>query len=224
MKLKSIAAAIFAVGAGLAQAEPPALLEMSPLYKEVLESNEGIELVHPYAKWNDTNADGYAETVFVRFDVYDAAGTVKLLSTPGKLYTLPASPCVSPIWRDGPYLDGFKFLGGNVLRSHVAMNIRVECEDMDGGGVFKEAFKTLIYSADPSNAASGAWAKGFNLQLVSFDGIDVDQNDGGANELVLTMAVPLALVDSIEAANTRTIAMEGVDGTIVFDKQRAIFR
>ena len=56
-----------------------------------------------------------------------------------------------------------------------------------------------------------------------FDGIDVDQNDG-VNELVLTMAVPLDLATSIEAANTRTIAMEGVDGAIVFDKQRAIFR
>lgn len=224
MKLKSIATAVLALFAAAAQAEPYALLEMSPLYKEVTDTNEGIELVHPYAKWNDTNADGYADTMLFRFDVYDVAGTVKLWNTPGKVFTLPASPCVAPQWREGPYLESFKFAGGNVVRSHVAMGIRVECQESAPPFEYKEAFKTLIYSADPGNAVSGVWVKGYNMELVGFEGIDVDQNDGGTNELVLTMGVPIDLATSVDAANTRTIAMEGLDGTVLFDKQRAIFR
>jgi len=222
MKLKLIAVAMLAFNVTTANAEALGLLEMSPLYKEVVASNPGIEAVHPYFVNLDTDFDFRIDTVKFRFDVYPVASNVKLFSSPQRTFTFPAFPCTNPFWTDA-YVEGMKFLGGTSPRSHIAFDLLVECEDSTG---YKEAHKTIVYSANVSVALGSTWTKAYNnLELISFDGIDVDGNDGETNELVLTMYLDLeGVVPTIDPANTRTVAMEGLDGTVLFDRQRLLSR
>jgi len=222
MKLKSIAVALLMFNVTAANAAALGLLEMSPLYKEIVTGNPGIEAVHPYFVNLDTNFDGVADTVKFRFDVYPVASNVKLHNSPLRTFTYPTNPCTNPEYSDA-YVEGLKFLGGTSLRSHIAFDLVVECQE---ASTFerKQAHKTIVYSADVSVPLGNTWTKVYNLELISFDGIDVDGNDGGINELVLTMVLEVDVPTSLEAENTRTVAMEGLDGTVVFDKQRALIR
>ncbi len=223
MKLKFIAAAVLTFGVTAANAEVLGLLDMSPLYKEVVAANPGIEAVHPHFEDLDTNFDGRADTIKFQFDVYPVASNVPLFSSPLRTFIYPANPCTNPAWTDA-YVEGLKFLGGSVLRSHIAFDIIIECEEA-GTFEYKEAHKTIVYSTNVSVPLGATWTKVYNLELISFDGIDVDRNDGGTKELVLTMVKEgVDVPTSLDPANTRTVAMEGFNGTVVFDRERVLFR
>lgn len=177
-------------------------------------------MIQPYLVELDANADFDYDSMNVRFDVYPANSNTKLFRTDIRNVTYPAPPCTNPSWVDHS-VSGVKFLGKDVTRSHMAIGFSVECQE-SGGFEIKEAFKTFVYSAAVDAAGGSVWTKVYNLELLGFDGIDVDGDL--VNELVLTMAVPYTTLSNPDSANSQTNAFEGVDGTELFQKQRAFIR
>ena len=221
MKFRLLMSALLAMAASASANASDSLLNLAPLYKETVASNPGIEMIHPYVRYVDTNVDGMPDSVVFQFNVYPVNSNIKLFSTAGRTVPVAAIPCTSPLEVDVNLSNG-KFLGElSPTRSHVALVVITSCVE-SGTGEFKEAFNTLVYSADVSAPGGLVWSKVYALDLLSFDGVDVDGD--ATNELVVGLAVSVTGLANPESENLRSIALEGNNGAVVFDKTRLLVR
>jgi|GEM_PF-3069676 len=227
MKLHLIASAVLAFGMVATSNAAEPLVDFSPLYKDVVAANEGIEMIHPYIKLTDVNpTDGIPEA-FIRFNVYPAASNVPLFSTSARNVPFPAMPCTTPIW--GEYtIGGGKFQGANNLeRSHMAVTLISRCTDAEGD---KEKYKTVIYSASvnvpPTDPAAAVWMKVYPGSLLGFDGAKDFTGDGFPDLLVSVAVDETVAVPGIntEPMNLRSIALQVVDGAVLYDVTRILAR
>ena len=223
MKLRLITTALIAFGMATAAQAEVSIIDFTPLYKETVAASPGIEMIQPTFTDVDTDADGLADSFRVGFNVFPANSATKLFSTTPRLVAYPAVPCTNPSWVDSDF-SAVKFLGGtSASRSHVAIGMFVECQEADAPFEWKEAKRTLVYSAAVNAAGGTMWSKVYNYALLNFDGIDV--NADGTNELVLGLEVPVTVPTSlIDAGNLRSIAINGGTGAVVFDVTRLLVR
>lgn len=218
MKSPSIAALLFALAMN-AQAEIN-MLDLSPLYKDAVAGNPGVEMIHPYLDQVDKDADGFMDLLKIRFNVHPIDSSAVLFSTTTAKVDFPR-PCINPAeytWSD---IVSIKFLGSDSSRTHLAIGLAAGCFEADFPFDYKEGYKTFVYSAAVDAPSGPVWQKTYYLELLSFDEVNID---GDADkELALGMVIDLPQLPD-DASNLRTIGFEAEDGTVVFDAKRVLKR
>jgi hypothetical protein len=218
MKSASIAALLFALAMN-AQAEIN-MLDLTPLYKDAVAANPGVEMIHPYLDYVDKDADGFMDLLRVSFNVHPIGSTAALFSTTTVKVDFPR-PCVNPAEYTWSEIVSIKFLGSDSSRSHLAVGLVAGCFEADFPFDYKEGFKTFVYSAAVDAPSGPVWQKTYYLELLSFDEVNID---GDADkELALGMVIALPQLPD-DASNLRTIGFEAEDGTVVFDAKRTLTR
>ena len=227
MKWHFLASSVVALGMATAANAGEPFVDFSPLYKDVVASNEGIEMIHPYIGLIDDNpVDGVPEA-FIRFNVYPAASNIPLFSTASRNVPFPTMPCSNPIWSEYT-IGGAKFQGANNLeRSHMAVALISRCTDTEGD---KEKHKTIVYSASinipPSDPAATVWLNAYPGSLLGFDGAK-DFNGDGFSDLLVSLAVNANVATpgfNTEPMNLRSVALQITDGAVLYDVTRKLAR
>lgn len=218
MKSASIAALLFALAMN-AQAEIN-MLDLTPLYKDAVAANPGVEMIHPYLDYVDKDADGFMDLLRVSFNVHPIGSTAALFNTTTVKVDFPR-PCVNPAEYTWSEIVSIKFLGSDSSRSHLAVGLVAGCFEADPPFDYKEGFKTFVYSAAVDAPSGPVWQKTYYLELLSFDEVNID---GDADkELALGMVIALPQLPD-DASNLRTIGFEAEDGSVVFDAKRTLTR
>jgi len=218
MKPPSIAVLLIALAFD-AQAQAN-VLDLTPLYKDVVASNTGLEMVHPYLDQVDKDADGVMDLIKIAFNVYPINSATPLFSTTIAKVDFP-SPCVNPDDYRWSEISAVKFLGTDSSRSHLAIGLAAGCTEADFPYDYKEAYKTFVYSAAVDAPSGSVWQKTYYIDLSSFDEINFD---GDADkELALGMVVDLPQLPDA-ASNLRSIGFEPENGAVIFDVKRALTR
>jgi len=225
MKNYLAAAAIIAWGLALAANADDGLVAFSPLYKDSVVSNPGTEMVHPYIRIVDSNADGFPEAS-IRFNVYPMTSSTMLFNTSPRVIPFPALPCDPATTSFADFsLGDVKFQGdNNPTRSHMALVLLSYCADSSG---YNEARKTVVYSASinvpPSDPTATVWMRTYPLDLFGFDSRYFTPEAKYALVLSLGARVaPTAL--NPEPVNLRSIGLEIENGAVWFDVPRALTR
>ena len=225
MKTPSILALLLALSlTSQAHAEalvPGSILDLAPLFKESVASNAGIEMVHPYLDQVDADGDGVMDSVNLRFNVYPADSTTRLFGTPTRRVDFPR-PCTNPGDYRWSEISAIKFLGGDTPRSHLTISLAAGCIEADAPYDYKEAYKTVVYSAAVDAPAGSVWQKAYNgAGMSNFDEVNVD---GDADkELVLGLLINRPDL-SDGAKDLRTNALDASDGAVVFQVTRILTR
>jgi hypothetical protein len=220
MKAHSFTALLLAIALNPSAHAQVTTLDLAPLYKDVVASNAGVEMVHPFFDFIDNDADGVMDAVGVRFDIYPANSTTRLFGTAKRKVDFP-KPCINPDEYQWSELVSVKFLGTDGPRSHVAIGLAGGCTEADEPWEYKEAYSTFVYSAAVDSAAGSVWQAAYYIDLVGFDEVNVDGDP--EKELVLGMAIDLPSLPD-DASNLRSVGFDAADGTVVFDAKRWLSR
>ena len=159
----------------------------------------------------DTNLDGTADKLQMRFNVYTAGTTTKTLSTKPRAVAYPADPCTnsSSINRD----FSVRFAGAiSTARRHMIIDMYTECWE-SGTGELKEAHTAVLYSAKvvSGTGAGSSWVKNWNgWQVLGSTGVDWDSD--GTTEMMLSMTK-----DVSNSTKARNLFIQMSDGTIEAD-------
>jgi hypothetical protein len=220
MKSLSIAPALLLILGMNAEAQVTSLVDLSPLYKEAVASSPGIEMIHPYLNFVDDDTDGVMDSLIVRFDVYPADSSSRLFGTTNRKVDFP-TPCVNPDDFNWAEVTSIKFLDTDAARSHLAIGLAGGCFEADPPYDYKEGYRTFVYSAAVDGSSGPVWVKTYNLEMMSFESVDVDGDT--TKEVVLGLLINRANLPD-DASNLRSIALEATDGTPVFDVSRPLTR
>jgi hypothetical protein len=225
MKSNTLATTLVALGLTTTALADDGLVNFAPLYKDSVASSAGTEMVHPYLKVVDANADGLPEAT-MRFNIYPMDSSVLLFSTALRSVPFPVPPCDPATTNFVDFgLGEVKFQGdGNLFRSHMAVSLHASCADAGG---YKEAFKTVVYSASinvpPTDPSATVWLKTYPLDLFGFDSRFFTAENRHA--LVLSLGVRVApTAFNPEPVNLRSISLNIEDGAVLFDVTRALTR
>jgi hypothetical protein len=190
-------------------AQSGSFINWQPLIKEVVATSPGIELIAPLFLFRDVDQDGVEDALFVSFTVWDLATNTKLFKTQQRGVNLPALPCTNPASFDTDF--DVKFTNETGGRSNVVVLFVMDCIET-GTLEFKEAIKTIVYSADvtkaPGAGADVAWLKAWNEDSIAFNNLDWD-NDG-QKEIILTLVVE----NTNGAEDALTIILTQVNGAV----------
>lgn len=220
MKSLGIAPALLLILGMNAQAQVTSIVDLSPLYKDTVANSPGIEMIHPYLDFVDDDTDGVMDSLIVRFDVYPADSSSRLFGTTIRKVDFPV-PCVNPDDFSWAEVTSIRFLGTDASRSHLAIGLAGGCYETDPPFDYKEGYRTFVYSAAVDGSSGPVWVKTYNLEMMSFESVDVDGDT--TKEVVLGLVINLANLPD-DASNLRSIALEGADGTQVFNVSRPLTR
>lgn len=202
-------------------AQSGSFINWQPLLKEVVGTNTGLESIAPLFLFKDTNQDGVEDELYINFHVWSTTATTptKLFKTKLRGVNLPALPCTNPIASSVDTDFDVKFTNETGGRSNVLVLFVMECSE-SGTFEFKEAIKTIVYSADVTKApgAGGtSWLKAWNEDTLAFNNLDWD-NDA-SKEIILT----LVLEDPATGdEDTRLIILQQSDGAVEFSARYPI--
>jgi hypothetical protein len=146
----------------------------------------------PYLVQNDTApADGYPESLTIRYRVYSAGTTTLLYVTPAKIFATPAIPAGCAVddpnrpfsfdfnfslLRLGDQLNSSAALVDGTQRLHVGINMELDCWDYSSNHL--EADSGNVYSANLSGVAApgnpvGSWSKTYpGKWVLGLNGVD----------------------------------------------------
>jgi hypothetical protein len=209
---KYAVAALTAFCCAVPTAQADEILDFTPLVRDFVDTNTGLEIAVPYIRYNDTTvpADGIPDSITLWFNIYPVGSTAKLHTSFARTIPVPALPCTQPD-PNSVYDDmKVKFLGTtSVSRVHLVLTGSIECWDM-ADDKYKEAYKTVLYSSNAATAGN-SWMKVWNFDTIAANGMNVDAD--ADNEIMLTMEVPTPT----GGANAKVVYLNGGDGTIVYD-------
>jgi hypothetical protein len=215
MRDKMAGALGMALVAGLLSASSPALadgafLSIAPLVADVNDS-PGLETVAPRFTRIDTDADGAANRLVFRYDIYNIATHTKSYSTKQKTALYPDAASMCPIGVPNRYVDADQepvfIRDGKWVATAVKMNI--ECPSNEG---WEEDVNTFIYIADVSGPTGTVRSLLFkHAELVGAELHDV--NGDGTKDLMLSM-----IKEKAAGAYLRIYAMELSSGNVLMDE------
>jgi hypothetical protein len=197
--MKRFIAGLVLIVAGVvpAVAQVPDIQDFSSVVRRVRDpvdvNKVNLRIVTPY--WVATrNTSGVPTNVAIRFRLYDptsATPTSMLFQSGIRSFALPALPCTSPVAFDDDF--SLRFFGRwNGVRQTVAVNYKVWCRE-SGSGVVKESYRTVVYSADVTQAGGSTWGRLYTLPLIAANALDLlngstlGQQDGIGETLMLTL-------------------------------------
>jgi hypothetical protein len=187
-------------------------VDLTSLARDVDAGFAGLETIMPYFEEGaDTNADGAPDTLILYFNVYQGGTLSKIRKTVTKTINLPAVPCTTPITDSVESEWNPKFLGRvDSTRGHMLVGYHVACSENDGNSTYKEAYKTIVYSANLATG-SGVWVYGVGRSALGMNGVDLD-GDGVTESLMLATEANVAAgknaVMRIMNANNGTVISE----------------
>lgn len=180
-----------------AVAQVPDIQDFSSVVRRVRDpvdvNKVNLRIVTPF--WVTTrNGAGVPTGVAIRFRLYDptsATPTTYVLQSGARSFALPALPCTNAVSFDDDF--SLRFFGRwNGVRQTVAVNYRISCIE-SGSGVEKETYRTIVYSADVTQAGGSTWGRLYTLPLIAANSLDLlngstlGQQDGIGETLMLTL-------------------------------------
>jgi hypothetical protein len=185
-------------GAVPAYAQVPDVQDFSSVVRRVRDpvdvNQVNLRIITPF--WVATrNGAGVPTSVAIRFRLYNptsATPTSVLFQSGARSFALPALPCTNAASFDDDF--SLRFFGRwNGMRQTVAVNYRISCTE-SGSGVEKETFRTIVYSADVTQAGGSTWGRLYTLPLIAANALDLlngsntlGQQDGIGETLMLTL-------------------------------------
>lgn len=192
-----------------AMASADAFLDLAP---SLINSN----LVMPLFTNTDTDMDGNPDKLSMRFKVYTAGSTSRLVSTKPRTTAYPAAPCTSATSKTSEYSKRYAGLDGKARRFMI-LDMVTTCTE-SGSGEEKAAHRAVLYSANTGTGAS--WIKTWNSWGVKGAG-SVDWDSDGTQEVQLFLykgnsgrMLFVRMSDgTVEADNTYKIASSTSSGS-----------
>lgn len=198
---------------GLAMAQPASALETADAGKFIADlsaAHAGFEVAVPVFTLNDTNSDGYPETIDVKYDVYSLGTTTKRYSSTTKTVNTPALGSCNP----ATAADKTDFTRTWVGRATTSKRITLVLEmTLDCGAEYNQ--RVVVYSADVSAGnKTGAWSYSTtgSKSLIAANGMDLD-NDGINENLAMILSY-----DTAAGLNTNVVQLRFSNGTTVNSK------
>lgn len=198
-------------------AQSGSFINWQPLLKEVVATSLGIESIAPFFLFKDVDQDGDEDQLYISFSVWSTSTSTKLFKTQLRGVNLPALPCTNPVSFDTDF--DVKFTNETGGRSNVVVLFIMECTE-SGTFEFKEAIKTIVYSADVTKApgAGGtSWLKTWNEDTIAFNNLDWDGDN--AKEIILTLAIEDPATGE---EDVRVIILQQSDGAVEYSARYPI--
>lgn len=179
----------------------------------------GLEVAIPNVVFNDTNpADGYPESMTVKYDVYSFGTTTKRYSSAAKTIATPALGTCSNPEAAADNLDLIRTWAGRATtgtRVTVVMELSFECNGNDSS-------RTIVYSANVNAANGSSWKYESPIDhwLQAADGIDKTNPPDGNNDVLALMMTH----DVPAGSNMRTVEIQFSNGTVVTNKDYPFIR
>jgi hypothetical protein len=153
---------------------------LAPLFANVNASSAGAEVIMPYLQQNDSNRDGFYESLTYSYTVYKNNTNTKLYSSTAKTGWYPTVSCPYPKSRDSYTRPQFIRSGKWVVTGH---DLNMECYGNTG---YDELHHTFVYVADVSNA--GGVVNTLTINRARLEAVElVDYNSDGTSELMISM-------------------------------------
>jgi len=159
--------------------------EMAPIIGNVNLTSVGAEVIIPNFTNNDTNANGSADSLSFRYDIYQNNTNIKLYSTTQNTapYVDPASLCTNPIWQNTEWNPKF-IRSGKWMITGIRMS--TSCGTNESGE--KDIENIFVYVADVSKPLGAV--RSIVLKGTHMIGMDlVDYNGDGKQDLMVTIEV-----------------------------------